>query len=131
MDDQPGVSEWVVYYVGVGDRIKIGRTKRHNLTTRLSGLHAEVLFAIEPGGSETELRRHEQFAHRRLDGEWFSPGSDLLDHIQSLEGLETLPPLPRRCRDGRGNPYGRSRRRPVRTAVVEPLIRPPGYGDAR
>lgn len=88
--------ETLVYYAGVGDRIKIGKSTATNLSCRMSCLKAEVLLAVEPGSYDLERDRHEQFSHYNLDGEWFAPGPALLNHIESLMGLYVLPRIPRR-----------------------------------
>jgi hypothetical protein len=84
----------LIYYVGVGDRIKIGKSGAANLGARMSMLRAEVLLAVEPAGELTERQRHDQFSHARLTGEWFEPTSDLLAFIDSLPVYD-LPPAPR------------------------------------
>lgn len=73
-----------VYYVRVGELIKVGTTGQ--LRQRLSSYPpTSELLAVEPGGEELESRRHAQFrhllAHRK---EWFHPGTDLMDHIAAL-----------------------------------------------
>lgn len=75
-----------VYYLqrSSGD-IKIGTTvnfaSRRTAITKRHGRLA--LVAIEPGYFELEARRHQQFAHLRINplAEWFRLGDDLLDHI--------------------------------------------------
>jgi hypothetical protein len=73
-----------VYYVRVGDLIKVGTTAQ--LAKRLASYPPDAeLLAVEPGGEDVESRRHRQFSHllaRRK--EWFHPGPDLLDHITKL-----------------------------------------------
>lgn len=73
-----------VYYVRVGDLIKIGMTAR--LRQRLNAYPPDAqLLAVEPGGEALEGQRHHQFrhllAHRK---EWFRPGPDLMDHIAKV-----------------------------------------------
>jgi len=46
-------------------------------------LHFLCLFE---GSIHDEARVHARFAHLRLQGEWFSPGSDLLDFINTNPG---------------------------------------------
>jgi len=43
-----------------------------------------TLAAIDEGGRERERHYHERFAMHRLHGEWFSPASDILETIASL-----------------------------------------------
>jgi hypothetical protein len=73
-----------VYYVKVGNLIKIGTTD--NVTRRMHGYPPDAqLLAVEPGGTAVETSRLRQFdhllAHRK---EWFHPGADLLDHIETV-----------------------------------------------
>jgi hypothetical protein len=82
----------VVYYVGVGDRIKIGTTKLFR--PRMSGVRAEVWHAVEPGGRELEQARHMQFAAYRLDSEWFEPAEPILALCAVLRQAYLLPLFP-------------------------------------
>jgi hypothetical protein len=80
-----------VYYVRVGDLIKVGTTSQ--LDKRMHAYPPDsVLLAVEPGGEEVEGRRHRQFrhllAHRK---EWFHPGADLLAHIAALPADQVRP----------------------------------------
>lgn len=75
----------VVYYALRDDLIKIGFTKQPR--KRMRALRAELM-AWEPGGRSEELRRHQQFASHRVDGEWFEPAPDLLSHIELLMDQE-------------------------------------------
>jgi len=72
----------VVYYIEFGDRIKIGTSG--NLRSRLQALPHDRVLAIERGGQHLEHRRHVQFAHLRVTGEWFTKGEALLAHIATL-----------------------------------------------
>lgn len=74
-----------VYYVRIGDRIKIGYTQ--NMKQRMSELRVplENVLATEPGDAALERERHLAFAagrHGRL--EEFNPSRELLAHIQSV-----------------------------------------------
>ena len=74
-----------VYYVRVGDLIKIGTTRKA-LSDRLAAYppNAELL-AVERGGTDVEAKRHHQFRHLlAMRKEWFHPAADLLDHIARL-----------------------------------------------
>lgn len=73
-----------VYYVQVGDLIKIGTTTQ--LARRLANYPPGAkLLATEPGGYVVEGRRHRQFRHLLAErNEWFRPGPELLDHIGAL-----------------------------------------------
>lgn len=103
--EQPSDTTFV-YYVRIGDHIKIGYTTR--VLGRLRALRVPVpdLLALEPGGPQTERSRHQQFAHLRITKRWenFRPEPDLLDHINDLTEAHGLPawltPPPRRGRNG-------------------------------
>ena len=79
-----GRSTAVVYYLRVGELIKIGTT--NNLDQRLKAYppDREVL-ALERGGTGLEALRLRQFRHL-LAGrrEWFTPADDLLAHIDQV-----------------------------------------------
>jgi len=72
----------VVYYMRVGNRIKIGTTS--SLRSRLAAISPEELMATELGGSALERHRHAQFRDLRTEGEWFRYEGVLFDHIASL-----------------------------------------------
>lgn len=72
----------VVYYVRLGNRIKIGTTR--DLQTRMVNVSHEEILAIEPGGYETERLRHEQFHRLRVAGEWFIADTSLLRLTEGL-----------------------------------------------
>jgi len=77
-----------IYYVRIGELIKIGTTA--NLQRRISQYppNSELL-AQEPGGEDMESRRHAQFRHLLTHRkEWFRPGPDLMDHIAKLSYAE-------------------------------------------
>lgn len=74
----------VVYYVKVGQYIKIGWTG--NLAQRLAAYppYADLL-ATEDGDYELEAKRLLQFRATLMHGrEWFRPSAALLKHINSL-----------------------------------------------
>lgn len=76
----------VVYYLRIGDRIKIGFTV--NLPQRLMALRLDpsVVLATEPGGRDVEQRRHREFADERYGRrEDFAPSDRLLAHIERLK----------------------------------------------
>lgn len=75
-------AESIVYYMRVGNRIKIGYTT--NLTHRLQSLLPEELLATEPGGRMLEKVRHQQFADLRCGGEWFRMEEPLTEHVDKL-----------------------------------------------
>jgi hypothetical protein len=76
----------VVYYMRLGDRVKIGVTT--NLTARLASVRPEELMATEPGDRSIEQARHRQFAHLRTSGEWFKLEAPLTDFIDALREVE-------------------------------------------
>lgn len=74
-----------VYYVRLGDHIKIGYTV--NMTQRMNALRADLsqVLATEPGGRELEAERHQQFAAERVSRrEDFNPSRRLLAHIEEI-----------------------------------------------
>lgn len=88
----------LVYYVRIGDYIKIGYSER--LRNRFTTLRADELLAVEPGGAELERERHVKFAEERIDlrRENFRPTERLNDHIAELlaeHGLPRWATLPR------------------------------------
>jgi hypothetical protein len=80
----PGKGVAVVYYIRVGNHIKIGYSKNLSKRMRSYPPDSEVL-AFEPGSLELERRRHLQFRHQlRMGQEWFAPSLDLLAHIETV-----------------------------------------------
>jgi hypothetical protein len=75
-----------VYYLRIGDHVKIGYTS--NLTRRLQELrlHPSAVLAAEPGGQQLERQRHLLFAAERAGRrrEDFNPSPKLLAHIERL-----------------------------------------------
>lgn len=74
----------VVYYVRIGDWIKIGATT--NFERRMSALQPDEVLATEPGYFDLERKRLNQFKHLRIraKGERHRAGQDLLDHIKMI-----------------------------------------------
>ena len=72
----------IVYYMRIGNRAKIGTSR--NLKRRLIELHPEDCMAYELGNRSVELKRHRQFAHLRVSGEWFELAPELVRHVNSL-----------------------------------------------
>lgn len=72
----------LVYYMRVGDRIKIGFTT--NLRNRIAVIGPEEVMAVELGGREVEQERHRQFRHLHSHLEWFRYEHDLVDHVEKL-----------------------------------------------
>jgi hypothetical protein len=81
----------LVYYVQIGDYIKIGFSTR--LRKRYSTLRADRLLAIEPGGPELERQRHREFSDERIDlkRENFRPSERLTAHVAALHARYGLP----------------------------------------
>lgn len=72
----------VVYYMGVGNRVKIGWS--NSLALRVSSLAPEILYGTEPGTRELEKVRHAQFAELRTRNEWFRLVEPLVTHVQKI-----------------------------------------------
>lgn len=81
----------VVYYVRVGDLIKIGVTT--NMKARMPQLMPDEILATEPGGPEIERERQAQFAHLKVRGERFKSEADLLDHIAKIREAHGEPQM--------------------------------------
>lgn len=76
--------EHVVYYVQIGEHIKIGYTSRLKARMKTYPITRRLL-AVEAGGLSIEKQRHNQFKQYLDQGnEWFKPGSELLVHINTL-----------------------------------------------
>jgi len=90
---QPVQQGPVVYYVRIGNHVKIGYSAR--LASRLKTLRVTLddLLAIEPGGRRLEQKRHEEFAHLRVRPRWedFTLDDDLAAHIASLRSEHGIP----------------------------------------
>lgn len=83
----------VVYYMRIGNRVKIGFSA--SLTLRLATINPEELMATEPGGWALEQHRHRQFRKLRTNGEWFKLAEPLTTHIVGLqESQDTDSDLP-------------------------------------
>lgn len=73
-----------VYYVQIGDLIKIGYTS--TLKQRMASYPpGRRLLATELGDVRLERKRHGQFKELlAAANEWFHPGAELIDHINEL-----------------------------------------------
>lgn len=73
-----------VYYVQIGDRIKIGYAS--DVAARLRAYPPEhKLLAVHPGTRTLEADMHQQFRGSRAAGrEWYYPHPDLLAHIDQV-----------------------------------------------
>lgn len=75
--------EPVVYYMRIGNRVKIGFTT--NLPLRLKAITPEELMATELSTRPSlEAERHREFAEYRTHGEWFRLEGRLAEHIGRL-----------------------------------------------
>lgn len=83
----------VVYYVQIGEHIKIGCTV--NLKSRMAAYPpTRRLLATEPGYEAEEAQRHTEFAeYRDMGREWFRPGPDLVAHINKLRRKQRATPF--------------------------------------
>ena len=72
----------LVYYVRMGNLIKIGTTR--DMRQRMRELRPDEILAVEPGSYELETQRHQQFTRFRSHGEYFLPARPLIDHISAL-----------------------------------------------
>lgn len=80
---------WWVYYIRIGDVIKIGTTG--DFRGRMASLVPDEVLAVEPGDMTVERERQRQFVHLRVKGERFRPEPDLLAHIQQVRELHGDP----------------------------------------
>lgn len=78
----PRRHEPIVYYMKMGDLVKIGTST--NIAGRLEALRPERLLAVEMGGHQIEAQRHRQFAADRNHGEWFRASADLATHMERI-----------------------------------------------
>jgi hypothetical protein len=76
--------EGFVYYLRVGERMKIGYSADVKQRMRAYPPGSQLL-AVEPGDRDLERQRHQQFAGSRTDGrEWFRPTADILELIEEI-----------------------------------------------
>lgn len=80
-----------VYYLRVGDQVKIGFSSNVHQRLRSYPPGSELL-AMEPGDKKLERRRHNEFGEWLVAGrEWFQPSEELLQHTQDLVTLHGDP----------------------------------------
>ena len=80
-----------VYYLRVGERIKIGYSVDVKRRMRDYPPGSELL-AVEPGDRELETKRHQQFAGSRTDGrEWFRPTADIFELVHEIVSVHGEP----------------------------------------
>lgn len=72
----------LVYFVSLGDRIKIGFTT--NLERRMQAVPHDEILGTVIGTMEDEARCHKAFDHLRMTGEWFRAEPDLLQFIADV-----------------------------------------------
>lgn len=73
-----------VYYLQVGERLKIGYSVDVKRRMRAYPPGSQLL-AVEPGDRDLETQRHRQFAGSLLDGrEWFRPTPDVLELVSEI-----------------------------------------------
>lgn len=73
-----------VYYLQVGDRIKIGFTKNIDQRMKQYPPHS-VFLAAHPGTPKVEREMHHKFLHLLANGrEWFTVSHDLIAHIETM-----------------------------------------------
>lgn len=86
-----GTAEGFVYYLRVGDRIKIGYSVDVRQRMRAYPPDSELL-AVEPGSLALERERHQQFAGQRAAGrEWFRPCPEIEQHAAELVAAHGSP----------------------------------------
>lgn len=82
----------VVYYVQVGDTVKIGTTAGPVWQRIKVYPPNRILLAAEPGGYELETRRLAQFSHLLVAGrEWHRMGDDLRLHMHEVRERHGVP----------------------------------------
>lgn len=75
----------VVYYLRLGDRVKIGTT--FTPRQRFAALPHDEVLAFERGGRSVERARHAEFAADRLGtSEWFALSPGIRAHVERLSG---------------------------------------------
>lgn len=86
-----GDRDGFVYYIRVGERIKVGYSG--DVKQRMRKYPpGSTLLAVEPGDRDVETQRHRQFAGSRSDGrEWFRPTPDLMELIDELVSVHGDP----------------------------------------
>lgn len=72
----------VVYYMKLGDLVKIGISKR--IAQRVMAFNPQRVLAVEPGSHALETVRHHQFTELHEHGEWFRYEQPLKEHIRQL-----------------------------------------------
>lgn len=85
-----GASTGVVYYAWIpqgvpriGGTVKIGYSA--SVHQRMASIGADLL-ASEPGDRRLESARHREYAHLRVEREYFRPADDLWQRVEALAG---------------------------------------------
>lgn len=87
--EQPTIQGFV-YFIRRERLIKIGySTSPEHRARDLGG----IVLATIPGDFKAEKQIHRQFAHLRQNGEWFSPGEDLIGYINCLRSRDQAPDI--------------------------------------
>lgn len=84
----------VVYYIRIGNHIKIGTTA--DFASRMSTLQPDEILAVELGDRALERERQSQFVRWRAakGREYFEPSPELMEHIRSLPVIPGRPIAP-------------------------------------
>lgn len=81
-----------VYYLRIGDRIKVGYASNLQRRMRQYPPGSELL-AVHPGTMKDEREAHSLLAIHRLDGrEWFADVAEVREHIQRVIDRHGQPP---------------------------------------
>lgn len=86
----------LVYYMTRSDRpgqVKIGTSTQ--VLQRAIGIRGGrsreiTLVAVEVGGRDLERARHAAFDAMRLDGEWFTFGAPIINHVMQLDQVPVV-----------------------------------------
>lgn len=78
-----------VYFLQRPDgAVKIGHAqnveKRRDALQKSAGVQLVILATLPGVGQKIEAEYHQRFKHLRMEGEWFSPGQELMDAIAAL-----------------------------------------------
>jgi hypothetical protein len=89
----------VVYYVRIGDHIKIGYSRSVSeriKTFQTSNAVVELLACEAVTEWDSEAERHRRFADHRVKDrrELFEPGPELIQHINQIRALTGEEPIP-------------------------------------
>ncbi len=90
----PGPPPMSHAYSGLQFKIGVTNNVRRRVANLKTGSSAElIVHALEPGGTDVERQRHEQFVSDRRYGEWFAASPRLVNHVMDIWGhYRILPP---------------------------------------